>query len=104
MVEPASPTNSLTIIPYPGAPPDTRHRNTQYPSVQIRVKNESAAKAYKVTQSVINAWHNNDRIGSDIKMKIFANQSNPLFLKYDFEDYPVFVCNFDLIIIKHDVS
>jgi len=104
MVEPASPTNSLTIIPYAGTPPDIRHKDAQYPSVQIRVKASTVSKAYKVTQSVINAWHNNDRVGSDIKMKIFANQSAPTFLKFDVEDYPVFVANFDLMIIKHSIS
>jgi len=104
LVEPASPTNSVTIIPYPGTPPSIRHVGAQYPSVQIRVKTNSVPKAYKVTQSIINAWHNNDRIGSNIKMKIFSSDSGPLFLKYDAEDYPVFVANFDLMIIKYDVS
>lgn len=104
MVEPASPTDSLTIIPYPGISPDTRHLGAQYPSVQIRVKASTVSKAYKVSQSVINAWHNNDRVGSNIRMKIFSVNSAPLFLKYDVEDYPVFVCNFDLMIIKHSVS
>jgi len=104
MVEPASPTNSVTIIPFPGRSPDTRHKDAQYPSVQIRVKASTVSKAYKVTQSVINAWHNNDRVGSNIKIKIFANQSVPTFLKYDVEDFPVFVANFDTMIIKHSVS
>ena len=104
MVEPASPTNSVTIIPFPGRSPDTRHKDAQYPSVQIRVKANTVSKAYKVTQSIINAWHNNDRVGSNIRMKIFANQSAPLFLKYDVEDFPVFVANFDTMIIKHSVS
>ena len=104
LVEPASPTNSLTIIPYPGVAPDTRHLNAQYPSVQIRVKASTVVKAYKTTKSVINAWHNNDRVGSNIRMKIFAVNSEPLFLKYDVEEYPVFVANFDLMIIKHTIS
>jgi hypothetical protein len=103
-VEPASPTNSITIIPYPGIPPDTRHKDAQYPSVQIRIKNTSVPTAYKVTKAVINTLHNNDRVGSNIIMKLFANQSEPLFLKYDAEDYPVFVANFDAMIIKYTVS
>lgn len=104
LVEPASPTNSLTIIPYPGGAPDTRHLNAQYPSVQVRVKASTVVKAYKTSKSVINAWHNNDRVGSNITMKIFAVNTEPLFLKYDVENYPVFVANFDLMIIKHAVS
>ena len=69
VVEPASPTNSLTIIPYGGSPPDTRTRYAQYPSVQIRIKASTAAKGYKVGQAVINSMHQNDRVGSNIKMK-----------------------------------
>ena len=59
MSEPASPTNCLIIIPYPGRAPDIEHRNAQYPSVQVRVRNVSVPRAYKVTQCIINTWHNN---------------------------------------------
>ena len=104
VVEPASPTNSVTIIPYGGVPPSTRHTYAQYPSVQIRIKNESLPTGMLTGQSVINAMHMNDRVGSNIPMKCFAKQSNPIFLKYDEEDYPVWVVNFDVMHVKHSVS
>ena len=104
LVEPASPTSSVTIIPYAGAPPDIRHKDAQYPSVQIRVKSNGVAKAYKITKAVINTLHNNDRVGSNLTIKMFANQSEPTFLYWDAENYPVFVANFDALIIKYTVS
>ncbi len=48
--------------------------------------------------------HLNDRVGSNIKMKAFAKNSAPIFLKYDEEDYPVWVVNFDLMHVKYSVS
>ena len=104
VTEPASPTNSLTIIPYGGSPPDTRHRKAQYPAVQIRVKANTAAKGYKVGQAVINTMHMNDRVGSNIKMKCFAKTSAPIFLKFDLEDYPIWVVNLDIIHVAYEVS
>ena len=104
VVEPASPTNCVTIIPYGGAPPHTRHRYAQYPSVQIRIKNTNVSTGYKVGQSIINTMHLNDRVGSNIKMKCFARQSSPIFLKYDEEDYPVWVVNLDVMHVQYNVS
>jgi len=104
VVEPASPTNSLTIIPYGGSPPDNRHKYAQYPSVQIRIKASTAAKGYKTGQAVINTMHQNDRVGSNIKMKCFCKNSAPIFLKFDEEDYPVWVINMDIMHVKYTVS
>lgn len=104
VIEPPTPTDCVTLIPYGGAPPDTGHRFAQYPSMQVRVKADGVAKGYKVTQSVINELHQNVSLGSDIPMACFAQQSAPLFLEFDDEDYPVFVCNFDFMIRKHSVS
>jgi len=104
LVEPSTPTDSVTIIPYGGGPPHTRHRGAQYPSFQVRVRNSSAAKAYKTTQAIINNLHMNDNVGSDIPMKVFAIQSSPAFLGWDDEDYPIYVCNFDTMLVSYTVS
>jgi hypothetical protein len=104
IVEPATPNNSVTIIPYGGSPPDITHKNAQYPSCQIRVKASGVAKGYRVTQAIINELHQNNELGSNIPMKCFANQSSPMFLKWDEEDYPVYVCNFDFMHVKYTVS
>jgi len=104
IMEPATPNNSVTLIPYGGGKPDTAHRNAQYPSMQVRVKASGVAKGYKVTQAIINELHQNNELGSNIPMKCFAIQSSPMFLKWDEEDYPVYVCNFDFMHIKYTVS
>ena len=104
LIEPESPTNSVTLIPYGGSPPSTRHRGAQNPRFQVRVRNTSVAKAYKTTQAVINDLHMNDNVGSNIPMKIFAVQSAPMFMGWDNEDYPVYVANFDVLLIKYTVS
>lgn len=104
IIEPASPNNCVTIIPYGGAPADTGHKKAQYPSFQIRVKADGVSKCYKTAQSVINELHQANNVGSDIPMKVFAVQSSPTFLGYDESDYPIFVTNFDAMLIKYTVS
>ena len=104
IIEPATPNNSVTIIPYGGGKPDTGHKYAQYPSVQIRVKADGVAKGYKVTQAIINDMHQNVALGSDIPMACFAIQSSPVFLKWDEEDFPVYVANFDFMIKKYTVD
>lgn len=103
-IEPPSPTNCVTIISYPGDPPDAEHKGAQYPSIQIRVKADGVQKAYLTTQSVINDLHQHPSLGSDIPMACFALQSAPMFLKWDEEDYPIYVANFRLMIKKHSIS
>jgi hypothetical protein len=104
IIEPATPNNCVTIIPYGGSPPETGHKWAQAPSVQIRVKADGVAKGYKVTQAVINELDMNVSVGSNIPMKTYALQSAPMFLKWDEEDYPCFVCNFDIKHVKYTVS
>jgi hypothetical protein len=104
VIEPSTPNNSVTLIPYGGGKPDTEHRHAQYPSMQVRVKADSVVKGYRVTQAIINDLHHNTSLGSNIPMQCFAIQSSPMFLKWDEEDYPVYVCNFDFMITKYTVS
>jgi len=108
IIEPASPNNCVTIVPYGGAPLDVEHRFAQYPSVQIRVRANGVARAYKTTQAIINHLHlansQGNTLGSDIPMRCFAKQSAPLFLDFSEEDYPIFVANFDFMITKYTVD
>ena len=104
IIEPPSPTDCVTIIPYGGAPLDTRHRKAQRPSVQIRVRTSTISKGYKVTQAIINDLHQNVELGSNIPMRCFAVQSQPVLLKMDEEQYPVYVANFDFMHIEYEVS
>ena len=104
VMEPSSPTDCVTIIPYGGAPLDTRHKEAQYPSIQIRVRTTTVNKGYKVTQAIINDLHQNVSLGSNISMQCFAIQSQPVLLKFDEEDYPVYVANFNIMHTKYSVS
>lgn len=104
VMEPPDPTDCVTIIPYPGRPADREHRGAQYPAIQVRVKADGVQKAYLVAQSIINDLHQHPSLGSNIPMACFSNQSAPMFLKWDEEDYPVYVCNFELMIRKHSVD
>jgi hypothetical protein len=104
IVEPPSPNNCVTLIPYGGGKPETGHKYAQNPSLQVRVKADSVVKGYRVTQAIINDLHQHPSLGSNIPMACFALQSSPMFLKWDEEDYPVYVCNFDFMIRKHSVS
>jgi hypothetical protein len=104
VIEPATPNETVTIIPYGGGQPETGHKYAQNPSIQVRVRAEGVARGYKVTQAIINDLHQNVSLGSDIPMVCFALQSSPMFLKWDEEDYPVYVCNFDIKHVKYTVS
>lgn len=104
LIEPDTPRECVTIIPYGGGPPDRRHRGAQTPAFQVRVKHTSVARGYRTTQAIINNLHMNDAVGSDIPMKVFAIQSAPMFMGWDEEDYPVYVCNFDVMLVKYTVS
>lgn len=103
-VVPSSPTDCVVLLPYGGRPPDTRHRSAQYPSIQVRVRATGYAKGYKTTQAIINHLHQNGDVCSSFVGIPFAVQSQPIFLAWDEEKYPVFVCNFDFNIIKYSVS
>ncbi len=103
-VEPATPTDCMTIIPYGGAVADPRIRDAQSPSFQVRIRTRTYAKGFKTTQAVINYLHLNDRVTTTIPAKFYAVQSQPILLTYDEEEYPIFVCNFNTKSIKYSVS
>lgn len=103
-VVPATPTDCVTFIPYPGAPPSVRLQGAQTPNLQIRVRATTWHKGYLVTQSIMNYLHNNDRVTTNMPAKAFALESHPIFLKWDEEEYPVFVCNFQFKTNKYTVS
>lgn len=103
-IVPATPTNCVTIIPYGGAPPDTRTRKAQYPSLQVRVRYNSYQTCYKVTQAVINHMHMKDNFSASIRGIAYAVQSQPIFLEYDESENPVMVANFDFRIIQYTIS
>jgi hypothetical protein len=103
-VEPATPTDCVSIIPYGGGVADNRRPGAQSPSFQVRVRTTTYKKGFKTVQAVINAVHLNDRITTTIPAKFYAVQSQPILLTYDEEEYPIFVCNFSAKSIKYSVS
>ena len=93
--EPDTANDSITLIPYGGAPPEPDGYK-QNPSVQIRLKTSSREKAIKVQQAIINELHMNELSGSG---KMFAVQSAPILLP-DLEagEWKISVSNYN---IKH---
>ena len=87
--------DSITLIPYSGAPPNS-DGNRQNPSVQIRLKTSSREKSMKVQQAIINDLHMNELSGNG---KMFAVQSAPSLLE-DTEggEWHISVSNYN---IKH---
>jgi len=99
--EPPTATVCMTIIPYPGPPPEADKQRFES-NVQIRLKTRSPRKTMETLQSVINLWHENATIcASFCSGKIFAIQSNPMLIDItESGEYYVGVSNFRIKHIK----
>ena len=78
-IGPATDSDSLTIIPYGGAPPNIDGYR-QNPAIQIRSRTKSRNRAMSCQQALINTLHINELNGN---AKMFAVQSVPMFLGTD---------------------
>lgn len=72
----ATETNTITLIPYGGSPPN-KDGNRQNPSVQIESRTNSRYKGIETQQALINELHMNQLSGQGL---IQANQSIPIIL------------------------
>lgn len=78
--EPAIATQTITIIPFPGAPPD-KDRYKYESAVQIRVKGKSVQKSLETSQALINILHENSKVCASQPGKVTADQSTPILLE-----------------------
>jgi len=93
--ETATETNTLSILPYGGSPPDI-DGNRQNPAIQIRTRTTSRYSGLEVQQALINTLHTNELGGAG---KMFAVQSCPIPLDTELGGrYVVYVSNYQ---IKH---
>jgi len=89
--------DSITLIPYPGSPPN-RDGYRQESSVQIRLKTSSTEKALKVGQACVNYLHMKQISG---KARIQALNSGPLVLgRIEGEEWCISTVNFSIKHIK----
>ena len=89
--------DSITLIPYPGVPPNMDGYR-QESSVQIRLKTSTTEKAMKVGQAIVNHLHMKQISG---KAQLHAINSAPLILgRLEGEEWCISTVNFSLKHLK----
>jgi len=85
------------VFEYAGEPPDL-HSNTEYPGLQVLVRNKSYEAGRTKIEQVRTILHGVTEtiINNERYLLIRANQS-PAFLQRDENNRAVFVCNFRVI-------
>lgn len=90
-------TDSITLIPYSGSPPEIDGYR-QNPSIQVMIKSTNRATALKTGQAFINKLHENTLNG---KGKMFAIDSSPMiFGNLEGEEWVISIVNFNLKHVK----
>jgi hypothetical protein len=98
--EPDRPVNCVTIFDTPGEPPQlslTKGENYFYPSIQIRVRNDSYTDGWDVIndiKTVLHAW-GQDTINGTYYSLIRCMQE-PFLLDWDMHNRARFVSTFDI--------
>ena len=67
--EPNKSTDTVTLIPYSGSPPDTSG-NKYMSAIQVRVKTDSVSKGLNTQQAIINYLHMNELGGRGLMMSV----------------------------------
>ena len=98
--EPAIPDNTITIFDTYGFPPQVtldRVNNYYYPSIQIRIRNNSYKIGLELAQDIVISLHGRaqESWGGVLYTSIRC-MSGPALLDYDNNDRPRFIINFDL--------
>lgn len=95
--EPRTATDCITLIPYPGGPPETDNQR-QNPSVQIRVRTSTRQKCIELGQALINVLNMNQLGGKGL---VKAVNSAPMPMPpQEGEEFKVSVVSFDLKHVK----
>ena len=79
-IEPAVATQTITVIGFPGGPPD-KDKQKYESAVQVRVKGASVQKSMETSQAIINTLHENTNVCASCNGKVTADQSAPVLLE-----------------------
>lgn len=97
--EPANPDNTVTIFDTPGGPPDVFYNNFEYyyPSVQIRVRNNSYSSGWDLINDIKEALHGRGHeTWGDFVYELIRCTTEPALLDWDEQSRVRFVVNFDI--------
>jgi hypothetical protein len=97
--EPASPINSVTIYDTPGMPPYIGLTDVgyEYPSIQIRVRNDTQVNGWAIIEKIKNSLHGMH--GITVNGTLYSSIScanGPALLEWDNNGNVIFFVNFSL--------
>jgi len=95
--EPAKPDNCITLYDYGGRPPQLTFDRTEkyeYPSVQVRVRNNDYRAGWDMIQDIADSLHglSNETWNGALYTVIFVS-SGPAFVAWDGNNRAIFVVN-----------
>ena len=98
--EPSEPDNCVTIYDTPGMPPGLgldKDDKYQYPSIQVRVRNNSYVTGWNLANDIMDALHGraHETWNSTYYMLISCS-SGPALLDWDDHNRARFIINFEL--------
>jgi hypothetical protein len=98
--EPTTPDNTVTIFDTPGSPPQLTYaqgENYYYPSIQIRVRNNSYINGYNSIKAIMDELHayGPEAINGTVYNLIKCSQ-DPFLIDYDENGRARWICNFDI--------
>jgi len=97
--EPSSPRNVVTIFDTPSFPPYLGLNDVgyEYPSVQIRVRNQKYMDGMELIEEIKNSLHGRaQETWNDTLYSVIYCASGPALLEWDENGNAVFVINFNL--------
>ena len=98
--EPSEPDNCVTIYDTPGMPPGLgldKDDKYQYPSLQIRVRNNSYVTGWNLANDIMDALHGRaHETWNGTYYMLIACSSGPALLDWDDHNRARFIINFDI--------
>ena len=98
--EPAKPDNCVTVFDTPGFPPMLTLEGSAefyYPSVQIRVRDNSYLNGWDLAQDIIEVLHGlNNETWNDTLYLLIQCSSGPALLDWDDNNRARFIINFNI--------
>ena len=98
--EPTHPDNVVTLFDTPGGPPQLTYDRTEkyyYPSVQVRVRNNSYLDGWDLIHNIREVLHGQGHVTiNGTTYELIKCSMEPSFLTWDRNSRAVFVTTFDL--------
>ena len=98
--EPGKPDNTVTLYDTPGGPPQqtyTKGEDYYYPSVQVRVRNNSYTEGYRIINEIKVALHNRaQETWNGTLYSAIACAQEPALLNWDEHGRAIFVTTIDI--------